>query len=220
MTLSNLQALRERIAAAKVNHGQARIVGVPVRLGGIHEWFGDIPPLCILADAARSLLRQGTIAGVFWIGRRCWPYPALLNDELLRHSVLLDPTDDAARLWAVDVALRCESPVAVIADAERLSLSNSRRLQLAAVAGGGLALLARPSWELDQLSAACTRWSVRPEPSRGRPRWTVALLRNKDRPVLMDEPPSWTVEWNDAQDLVHLPAVLDGAAARTAAFAS
>lgn len=94
-------------------------------------------------------------------------------------------------VWAVEQAVRCPGVAAVVADGRGLSMTDSRRLQLAAAAGGVPAWLARPPWELGELSAARTRWRVSPrapEDARGRAdgggagvdiAWTVELLRCK-----------------------------------------
>jgi hypothetical protein len=69
----------------------------------------------------------------------------------------------------------------VVADGSGLKMADSRRWQLAAAAGGVMGLIARPGWELGELSAAKTRWRVRPERSEtDGPRWTVELLRCKE----------------------------------------
>jgi protein ImuA len=113
----------------------------------------------------------------------------VLDRRLLEASLFVDPPDDAACVWAIDLALRAgggeghggngggggDGGVAlVIADGSRLDMSASRRLQLAAEAGaraaeargtphvGGIGLILRPPWERKQLSAAATRWMVHP----------------------------------------------------------
>lgn len=172
--------------------------------GVVHEWFGVVPrdgasrpddrawspPLTLLTHMAWQALNAWTgenRAGgiVVWIGRRCQPYPISLigpgNDPaLLRRSIFVDPPDDASRLWAIELSLRCPGVIATIADGSRLNMAATRRLQLAAPDGGGLALLARPATELNELSAAAVRWLVKREPSPTTcPRWTVGLLRCK-----------------------------------------
>jgi hypothetical protein len=100
--------------------------------------------------------------------------------NLISKSIFLDLPDDASRLWAIDVALRNPAVNVVIADGSRFKMAESRRLQLAAERGRALALLARPSWEAAELSAAATRWRVRRTPSPSlAPRWIVELLRCK-----------------------------------------
>lgn len=176
----------------------------PLRLGAVHEWFGErgwSPPLCVLADLARRALSASAVCGVVWVGRGCWPWPVFLPREVVGASVFVDPPDAGSRLWCVDVACRCERPAAVIADGRGLTLAQTRRLQLAAGSGGGLCLLARAGSERAELSASATRWSVSPAPGEGvgRPRWSVALLRNKDLPALTEERPSLVVEWDHAE---------------------
>jgi hypothetical protein len=138
---------------------------------------------------------------VVWIGRSIRPYPHLLlrgcapverfassrqstatprDRLLLERSLFIDPPDDGMRLWAIDLALRCGAVCAVVADGRGLGMSQTRRLQLAAEAGGALVLLARPPEEERELSAAMTRWRITPAPSStDRPRWIIELLRRK-----------------------------------------
>lgn len=164
--------------------------------GALHEWFttcesGDdgraapaFPPLSIfIALARRALIPERS--ALLWIGRACWPYPPALAD-LLPVSIFIDPPTDVERLWATDLALRCRAVGAVIADGQRFSMPATRRLQLAAAAGGTPCFLFRPSHELRELSAAKTRWRVSPHPASqdpspppSTPSWTVHLLRCK-----------------------------------------
>ncbi|MCC6427306.1 MAG: hypothetical protein IT435_10860 [Phycisphaerales bacterium] len=211
--------------------GGGACVGVGLRAGCTHEWFGckhtagsrDLrcwsPPRCVFVDLARSALADGIIRRAVWIGRHCWPYPPLLGrfPGVLARSSFINPPDAASALWSMDVALRSSIPVLVIADAHGLSMPNSRRLQLAAASSGSLCVLARPSWELSELSAAHTRWQVEPAATSGPcPRWTVTLLRNKEQPVLSSQRPSWVVEWCDASGVVHVPALVAGRKDRAA----
>jgi hypothetical protein len=108
-----------------------------------------------------------------------------VRDELeeldpLASSLFLAPAGHDERVWAADLALRCCGVLAVVMDGSRLTMSESRRLQLAAGVGGGIGLVARPWWERGELSAARTRWVVRSVPSESlEARWTVELLRCK-----------------------------------------
>lgn len=122
--------------------------------------------------------------------RRRWieagPAQDTCDDEaLLARSIFVDPPDDRARLWAIDLCLRAPSVAVVVADGRGLSMAASRRLQLAAEAGNTLALLARPAAERRTLSAAATRWHVHrtlvAERDASRPRWMLELLRCKGR---------------------------------------
>jgi protein ImuA len=194
--------------------------------GAVHEWFAHPhssiewhPPLGIFIHLAGGAFDEGGGKAVVWIGRRCWPNPhAMIRDArertLLQRSLLVDPPDGAGRLWAIDLALRSPAIAAVIADGSGLDMPQSRRLQLAAEAGAALALIARPSAERHQLSAATTRWLVQPAPVAAplrNPRWTVHLLRCKGMQPDLNVPRSWTLEWNgkgvvhQSADVAHRP---------------
>jgi hypothetical protein len=180
---------------------------------GIHEWFGGdragrgwAPPLGILLHLAlRSL--EGSPGCVVWVGRRCWPYPRVLNRAGLQRSIFVDPPDGASRLWTIDLAARCPGVAAVVADGSGLDMAATRRLQLAAESGSALVLCARPPDEVDHLSAASTRWRVRCAPSADTtPRWIVELLRCKG--MQPESEVLRTAEWKGVQGGVVVHAAL------------
>jgi protein ImuA len=193
--------------------------------GAVHEWITDdaapglrAPPLSIfMALAARALAARAGI--VVWLSPRLWPYPPAFSRSagalLLARSLFINPPDASSALWAIDLALRSRAVAAVFADGLGFDMAASRRLQLAAYAGGAWGFLARPAREAGALSAAATRWRVSPAPSTtDNPRWTVHLMRCKG---LHAHPPSriWTVELTDAQSLIVVPPHLaDGSGAK------
>ncbi|WP_372397677.1 hypothetical protein ABMY26_27120 [Azospirillum sp. HJ39] len=140
----------------------------------------------------------------------------LTPDRLL--AVRAVRTADA--LWAMEEALRCSALSVVLGELSGLSLTASRRLQLAAESSGVTGLLLdlgaggvsgsrgdgrRP----EGLSAAVTRWRLDTAPSLdeeddafprpaggglpglGEPRWTVALERCRG-----GRPGRWTLAWD------------------------
>lgn len=167
--------------------------------GALHEWFGLAceakslsiwtPPLTLLVHlaacsrAAPNTTPRAANPPVLWIGKRVWPYGHALkrHPSLFEASICIDTQDKAQQFWAIDIALRGAGDGAVIiADASGLPLAMSRRLQLAAEAGGSLALLARPPWEEAELSVAATRWRVRSAAEcADAPQWSMALMRCK-----------------------------------------
>lgn len=201
-------------------HGTLRRRLDPVRTGwgGVqrqagHEWFSDAPPLTLWADmAARACAMHG--GWVFWIGASCRPeargilrgWSNTLND---RH-VFLAVSGDAA-VWAADLLLRSPAAACVAMDARGLSMSGSRRLELAAEAGSALALLWRKPREVESLSVAHYRWRLTPQvsPSR-RPRWRIEQLRCKDAIVRSQGSASvdCVVERDDAEGFIAVPAEL------------
>ncbi len=100
--------------------------------------------------------------------------------DLAASSLFVDAHTHEERVRAAELALRCESVAAVVMDGSKLQMSESRRLQIAAYAGGGIGLIARPRWELRELSVARSRWAVRAIPSASdEMRWSVEVLRCK-----------------------------------------
>ena len=172
-----------------------------LEIGATHEWFATsstsasrepwTPPLTIL-----SLIAGQIPTGMLvWIGRKIRPLPATLAQaqglSILSRCLFIDPPDTGSKLWAIDQALRNPAIGVVIADASRLDMGASRRLQLAAAAGQTLGLLARPPWEAGHISAAATRWSVRPVPTHTRnPRWKIEILHCKTGAITGQ----WTIE--------------------------
>ena len=123
--------------------------------------------------------------------------------------------------WAMEEGLRCGALAAVLAEAEGIEFTVSRRLALAAAEGGTPALLLRHD-ALGPASAALTRWRVTALPGRadpfdegapGLPRWRLALVRARGgRPATCD------VEWNrETGDFRMAAALADRPAAPRAA---
>ena len=174
-------------------------------------WYA---PLTLLAELVGGHLGQrkgGEARGgawIVWVGRRCWPGLQLLYatlsahgvrslDATLEHCVFLDPLTEEEKLWGICQALRCPAVAAVVADGSGLNETGSRRMQLAAEAGGALGLLARPPWECAEPSWAATRWKVAPCFSEVRqPRWRIELVRCKQQPGQREVPRRWVAGWS------------------------
>jgi len=223
-----IPALRDLLRSGPSAHDAAHLnwaTGVPLRLGTTHEWFNEAEdhrtwnaPIAVLAALAACAVHDRVLRRVVWIGDRVFPFPAFLDRRVLVASVFIDPPSPDARLWAIDMALRSQTPTCVVADGQGLTLAASRRLRLAAGSGRGLGLLARPGAEHRLLSAATTRWRVEPHRTErpGCVAWSVTLLRNKDLPLLAAEPRSWILESDDAQGLVVVPPLVAGGTDRAA----
>jgi len=117
--------------------------------------------------------------------------PALRQSGLDPDRVLyVEAGDETTLLACFEEGLRHRALGAVVAEISRLSMTASRRLQLAAESSGVTALAVR-RWrrateaaDFGQPTAAATRWRVTPQPSSplpapgvGRPRWFIELLR-------------------------------------------
>ena len=176
---------------------------------------------CVSQSLTSRPAHHAQISGIVWVGRRVWPCPAFLrysdamsdcdssgnepNSSALAHrvasqSIFVDAPTPFERIWATDLALRLSPHTVVVADGSGFDMAATRRLQLATQASGGLCLLARPPWEVSELSAATTRWMVRRavSPIHTR-RWTVELLRCKGmQPSALANLRPWTVEHDHA----------------------
>lgn len=203
--LSDVRARIAQFDHSGVSPECARIgAGVSIERGCLHEWFGGtskgdsgvdcqrsgfwVPPIAVLLGVVSVLAREGGV--VVWVGRRCWPLlQSLIRvggadpapcDVLYRRCLFLDPVSRADRVWATELAVCNPAVAVVITDGSGITMAESRRVQLAAARGGVCVLLARAPWEVRELSAARTRWSVSSLRTVGNEQaWTVELLRCK-----------------------------------------
>lgn len=196
-----------------------------IAMGALHEIAGS-PDLS--DDAAATVFLAGILARtegtVLWCLRwRDLFAPALHLAGLNADRVIfVEAGSDTNVLIAMEECLRHAGLGGVVGETGKLSLTASRRLQLAAEQTGVPAFVFRRALPVDAAaagSAATTRWRVRAVPSAelglpslGRPRWSVTLERARG-----GEPKHWIVEACDAQGRIALPAALaDGPAATEA----
>src|SRR6476469_4389813 len=114
-----------------------------------------------------------------WLGRSCGVCGAVISLRPARARIGLDPDrviycetwKDRDVLPAMEEGLKCRGLAAVVGEAARLSLTASRRLQLAAGESGVTAIVIR-RWhnatekaQASEPSAAATRWRISPHPS-------------------------------------------------------
>lgn len=173
----------------------SRLAGGGLRVGALHEvapagadWGEDAPAALFLAGiAARNP------GPVLWIVRRRDLFAPALSQAGLGSERLIyaEAPSDADLLAAMEDALRHRGLAAVIGEVRKLSLTATRRLQLAAEGGPTLALVLhrhahRETDPLAQPSAALTRWRIGSAPSTplpvdgvGRARWRVELVRQR-----------------------------------------
>ena len=200
-------------------------------LGALHEVAGTGPdvehgtPATLFVAGVLARLR-GTVLWV--LEHRDLFAPALAGVGLHPARVLhAEAGKPRAVLLMMEEGLRHHGLAGVVGELSgRLTLTASRRLQLAAEQSGTLAIALRRSHRyddpaLDEPCAASTRWRITAVPSGpalphaphvpglARARWRLDLVRCRGR-----EPNSWTVEACDAQGRLGVTADLaDGQAA-------
>jgi protein ImuA len=176
-----------------------RLPGGGLRAGALHEVAAKS---CSLADDAAATLflagiaaREANVSGrpALWVSSRVDLYaPGLAQAGLSAASVIhAQPRDDHALLAVVEDAVRDGTPCAVVAEASRVSMVATRRLQLVAADADIPVLLLRRRRARDrdpfaEPSAAWTRWWIATAPSErlevagvGRARWSVELARQR-----------------------------------------
>ncbi len=203
-----------------------RLADGGLRLDALHEVAGAGPGWG--DDAAATLFMAGIAARawgpVLWVVRRQDLFAPGLYQAGLDPTRLLyaEARDDAELLALMEEGLRHRGLGAVIGEARRVSMPATRRLQLAAEGGRTIALLLRRhgrsgardgregSEPFAVPSAAVTRWHVGCAPSAplpvagiGRPRWHLALVRQRS-----GDPFDTLVEAPDDTGRIALPAVL------------
>lgn len=172
----------------------ARLPAGGLALGALHEVAGGGNGA--VDGAAAALFTAGIAARtkgkVLWCVTRPDLFaPALAQAGLPPGRVIYVETGDETELLACfEEGLRHGGLGAVVAEVARLSMTASRRLQLAAEASGTLAIAVR-RWrrqteaaDFGQPTASVTRWRVSvlpsaplPVPGVGRARWLLELIR-------------------------------------------
>lgn len=220
-----------RVLPFGISEIDRRLKAGGLRAGGLHEAAALTPSL--VDDAAATLFLAGiaareaaaTAGPVLWASCRTDLYaPGLAQAGLGASSVIYaQPKDDAALLAVVEDAVRDGTPSAIVAEATRVSMVATRRLQLVAADADMPVLLlkrrkAREQDPLGEPSAAWTRWRIGSAPSErlrvagvARPRWTVELARQRG-----GEPFSLIVEGSDETGRLAVPAELGRGTAETA----
>ncbi len=199
--------LRERIAHLEGPGGRARPVlpfglkeidrklpGGGLGLGCLHEVAGGGNGA--VDGAAAALFTAGIAARtkgkVLWVVTRPDLFaPAIAQAGLAPDRVIhVEAGDEKALLACFEEGLRHGGLGAVVAETARLSMTASRRLQLAAEGSNTIGLALRrwrrktEAGDFGQPTASITRWRVSVLPSRplpvpglGRARWLVELIR-------------------------------------------
>jgi len=202
-----------------------------LRAGALHEAAAAsnslvddaVATLFLAGIAAREAVTSG--GPVFWASCRNDLYaPGLEQAGLTSANVIYaQPCNDALLLAVVEDAVRDGTPSAVVADATKVSMVATRRLQLVAADADIPVLLLRRRRDrerdpLSEPSAAWTRWRIASAPSErlgvagvSRGRWSLELARQRG-----GEPFSLVVEGCDETGRLAVPAALSHRTAETA----
>lgn len=172
----------------------AKLPGGGLALGALHEVAGGGNGA---VDGAAAALFSAGIAGrtegkVLWCVTRSDLFaPAIAQAGLHPDRLIqVEAGDEKSLLACFEEALRHGGLGCVIAEVARMSMTSSRRLQLAAEVSGTPGIAIRrwrrqtEAGDFGQPTASVTRWRVSelpssplPVPGLGRPRWLLELIR-------------------------------------------
>lgn len=223
--IASLRAQIARIEGVGAKHGvlpfgvesiDRHLPAGGIAAGALHEVAGSRE---LADDAAATVFLAGILARlegpVFWcLTWRDLFAPALHLAGLHPDRVVfVEAGSDTHVLTAMEECLRHEGLGGVVGELKKVSLTASRRLQLAAEQSGVPAFLFRRACPIEVRtdgSAAVSRWRIRAAPSEvlgipslGRPRWDLTLERARG-----GDAHNWIVEGCDAQGRIALPANL------------
>lgn len=165
------------------------------------------PPLVLVSAilANNKILQTNKI--IAWVGERCWANPKLLVDFLpikqIPNFIYFSPSDAEKRFSTIEKLLFSKLAFVVIADGSKLSTLISKRLSSAARKSGGICLILRPSWEIEQISTSHSKWILVPVFSRSiYMRWKLRLLKCKGGLQEKNSiyPKTWLIEWSNKDE--------------------
>jgi len=234
-TLAELRSLASPLVAHRslpfgVEPLDRRLAGKGLCAGALHEIAAR--SCSLVDDAAATLFTAGiaareahaTGAPVLWVSCRTDLYaPGIEQAGLAADQVIhVEPRDEKMLLAVIEDAVRDGTPCAVIAEARKVPMVASRRLQLVAAEADLPVLMLRHHRKSDrdpfeEPSTAWTRWRIGCAPSGrlavagvGRSRWSVELARQRG-----GEPFSMILEGCDETGRLAVPAELGHRAAET-----
>jgi protein ImuA len=201
-----LQRHKTALHAVKANTGLAfmnsAFPGSTFPMGVVHEFVctekESVAATEGFVSALLSTLMKPTGVTV-WIGSSRMLFPPALKLFGLDpdRMIFIQLQKEKDLLWATEEALKCKGLGAVVCELPELSLTSSRRFQLAVEQSAVTGFIIRINARKLTTTACVTRWqisSVASEetglPGVGFPKWNVELLK-----VRNGKPGVWQVEW-------------------------
>jgi len=218
--LESAAARRRLVLPFGIQAIDRHLPGGGLALGALHEVAGGGNGA--IDGAAAALFTAGIAARargkILWCIRRPDLFaPAIAQAGLLPGRVIyVEAGNEKAVLACFEEGLRHGGLAAVVAEIARLSMTASRRLQLAAESSGAIGIAIR-RWrrqteaaDFGQPTASITRWRISalpatqlPVPGVGRARWRLELIRCRT-----GESADFEVEACDAKGRLALPSDL------------
>jgi len=182
--------------------------------GAVHEFLSARPENTaasagFIAGLLSSLMENNGTA--LWISssRALFP-PALKTFGLAPDRfIFIDLQKEKDVIWAMDEALKCGAITAVIGEVNKISFTESRRLQLAVEKSNVTGFILRHQLQNINTTACVSRWRITALPSVvmddlpgiGFPQWRVELMRMRNGKTGV-----WDVQWREGR-FIHAPLV-------------
>lgn len=172
--------------------------------GAIHEFFtsgkeDSAASFGFISGIMSSLMKSG--APSVWVAPfQCIFPPGLKFFDIDPHKIIfIQAKKPKDILWTIEEALKCDSVCTVVGEIGEISLSESRRLQLAVEDSRVTGFMIRRNPK-NLATSFVTRWRIKPLPSLiepslpglGFPKWNVELLK-----VRNGKTGSWQIVWKN-----------------------
>ena len=172
--------------------------------GAIHEFLSTQPEhqsACsgFITALLKTLMRPG--GACLWISTTRTLFPPALKAFGIEPDqiIFIDLKREKEVLWVTEEALKCSGLAAVVSEIGEVSLTNSRRLQLASEQSGVTGFVLRNDLRKLNTTSCIARWKITSIPGSsedsmpgvGFPRWNIELLK-----VRNGNPGAWKLEWS------------------------
>lgn len=177
--------------------------------GAVHEFYCEDAPTVsatagFIAGILSTLFQQ--VGVLIWISPSKIIFPPALKQFGLDPGkvIFIHVRKEKDRLFVMEEALKCDSITAVIGHIDEMSLTESRKFQLAVESSKVTAFLIRQQ-PRNKTTSFVTRWRIKPQPSVtegmpgvGFPRWNVELEKVKN-----GKPGQWEMQWRAGKFLIN-----------------
>jgi protein ImuA len=206
-----LGGCKESMAACRIDTGleviKEAFPGGVFPLGAVHEFIstgipGAVASAAFIAAILGRLMNAGGV--VLWIRSTNQLFPPALQAFGIQpdHVIFIDTKRQKEALWVMEEGLKCAGLVAVVGEINELTLTTSKRLQLAVEQSRVTGFILRFSPLSKNATSCVTRWNIVPVPSQlpedipgvGFPRWKVTLEK-----VRNGKPGVWDMEWKSGR---------------------
>ncbi len=143
---------------------------------------------------------MGNAGASLWISSSRTLFPPALKSFGIDPDrfIFIDLKKERDVIWAMDEALKCGALTSVIGEIQKISFTESRRLQLAVEQSQVTGFILRNNSRNMNTTACVSRWKITPLPSEqvdelpgiGFPKWKVELLKIRN-----GKPAAWDIQW-------------------------